>query len=375
MYQAAMGQHLSAIYDTRVAEGLLRPDPAQRAALVRLEALRETLEANPKPRPSLLARFFKQPEPTGKQGIYLWGGVGRGKSMLMDLFFQHAPTPQKRRVHFHAFMQEVQSALHEARKTGVDDAIKPVAETIARDLRLLCFDEMQITDIADAMIVGRLFEKLFAAGVMIVTTSNRHPSDLYKDGLNRQLFLPFIKLIEDRLEVDQLDAMTDYRQDRLAGTQVYFAPLGAEATRAIDAVWHDLTGGRQEVLCLEVKGREVRLPRYWAGMARASFWDLCGKPLGPADYLALVGAVKLLVLDGIPRLDATKFNEAKRFVTLIDALYEGHVRLICSAEDIPERLYLEGSGSFEFERTASRLREMQGEDWGAGRDARDQAAG
>lgn len=369
-----MGQHLQAIYDTRVAEGLLRPDPAQRAALVRLETLRETLEANPKPRSGLLARFFKQPEPTGKQGIYLWGGVGRGKSMLMDLFFQHAPTAQKRRVHFHAFMQEVQSALHEARKTGVEDAIKPVAETIARDLRLLCFDEMQITDITDAMIVGRLFEKLFAAGVIIVTTSNRHPKDLYKDGLNRQLFLPFIKLIEDRLEVDQLDAMTDYRQDRLAGTQVYFAPLGAEATRAIDAVWHDLTGGRQEELCLEVKGREVRLPRYWAGMARASFWDLCGKPLGPADYLALVGAVKLLVLEGIPRLDATKFNEAKRFVTLIDALYEGHVRLIASAEDIPERLYLEGAGSFEFERTASRLREMQGAEWGTGRDARDRAA-
>ena len=364
-----MGQHLQAIYDTRVAEGLLRPDPAQRAALVRLESLREMLEVNPKPRASLLARFFKPPEPTGKQGIYLWGGVGRGKSMLMDLFFQHAPTPQKRRVHFHAFMQEVQSALHVARKTGVEDAIKPVAEGIARDLRLLCFDEMQITDIADAMIVGRLFEKLFAAGVIIVTTSNRHPKDLYKDGLNRQLFLPFIKLIEDRLEVDQLDAMTDYRQDRLAGTQVYFTPLGAEATHAIDAVWRDLTGGQEEMLCLEVKGREVTLPRYWAGMARASFWDLCGQPLGPADYLALVGAVKLLVLEGIPRLDATKFNEAKRFVTLIDALYEGHVRLIASAEDTPERLYLEGAGSFEFERTASRLREMQGAAWGEGRDA------
>lgn len=369
LYQAAMGQHLQAIYDTRVAEGLLRPDPAQRAALLRLERLRETLEANPKPRSGLLARFFKQPEPTGKQGIYLWGGVGRGKSMLMDLFFQHAPTTQKRRVHFHAFMQEVQSALHLARKTGVEDAIKPVAEDIARDLRLLCFDEMQITDITDAMIVGRLFEKLFAAGVIIVTTSNRHPSELYKDGLNRQLFLPFIKLIEDRLEVDQLDAMTDYRQDRLAGTQVYFSPLDAQAARAIDAVWRDLTGGRQEALCLEVKGRKVTLPRYWAGMARASFWDLCGQPLGPADYLALVGAVKLLVLEGIPRLDASKFNEAKRFVTLIDALYEGHVRLIASAEDIPERLYLEGAGSFEFERTASRLREMQGADWGTGRDA------
>jgi cell division protein ZapE len=363
-----MGQHLQAIYDTRVAEGLLRPDPAQRAALLRLEALRERLENRPPPRSGLLARFRKPEVPQGKQGVYLWGGVGRGKSMLMDLFYSHAPTTQKRRVHFHAFMQEVQAALHEARKTGVDDAIKPVAEDIARDLKILCFDEMQITDIADAMIVGRLFERLFAAGVVIVTTSNRHPSDLYKDGLNRQLFLPFIRLLEKRLEVDQLEAMTDYRQDRLAGETVYFQPLGADTTRAINEIWRDLTGGREEELCLEVKGREVHLPRYWAGMARASFWDLCGQPLGPADYLALVGAVKLLVLEGIPRLDATKFNEAKRFVTLIDALYEGHVRLICSAEDEPERLYLEGSGSFEFERTASRLREMQGVDWGTGRD-------
>lgn len=364
-----MGQHLQAIYDTRVAEGLLRPDPAQRAALLRLEALRERLENRPKPKSGLLSRFLKPEPPEGTQGLYLWGGVGRGKSMLMDLFYQHAPTTQKRRVHFHAFMQEVQAALHEARNTGVDDAIKPVAEGIATDLRLLCFDEMQITDIADAMIVGRLFEKLFAAGVIVVTTSNRPPSDLYKDGLNRQLFVPFIKLLEERLEVDQLDAMTDYRQDRLAGSPVYFTPLGAQATQAIDGIWQDLTGGREEELCLEVKGREVHLPRYWAGMARTSFWDLCGKPLGPADYLALVGAVKLLVLEGIPRLDATKFNEAKRFVTLVDALYEGHVRLICSAEDEPDRLYMEGSGSFEFERTASRLREMQGADWGTGRDA------
>ena len=362
-----MGQHLQAIYDTRVAEGLLRPDPVQRAALLRLEALRERLEARPAPRTGLLARFRKAEPLEGKQGLYLWGGVGRGKSMLMDLFYSHAPTTRKRRVHFHAFMQEVQAALHEARKTAVDDAIKPVAEDIARDLHLLCFDEMQITDIADAMIVGRLFERLFAAGVVVVTTSNRHPSELYKDGLNRQLFLPFIALLEDRLEVDRLDAMTDYRQDRLAGERVYFSPLGATATAAIDAIWRDLTGGREEELRLEVKGREVHLPRYWAGMARASFWDLCGQPLGPADYLALVGAVKVLVLEGIPRLDSGKFNEAKRFVTLIDALYEGHVRLICSAADVPERLYLEGAGSFEFERTASRLREMQGADWGEGR--------
>lgn len=370
-----MAQHLQAIYDTRVAEGILRPDPVQRAALLRLEELRERLVEAPQPKPGLLARFRKPTLPEGTRGIYLWGGVGRGKSMLMDLFFQHAGIRQKRRVHFHAFMQEVQSALHEARKTGVDDAIKPVAEAIAKNLRLLCFDEMQITDIADAMIVGRLFEKLFEAGVYIVTTSNRAPADLYKDGLNRQLFLPFIALLEQKLEVDQLDAMTDYRQDRLAGTQVYFTPVDRAARRALDAIWSDLTHMREEELCLEVKGREVHLPRYWAGMARASFWDLCGQPLGPADYLALVGAVKLLVLEGIPRLDATKFNEAKRFVTLVDALYEGHVRLICSAEDAPERLYLEGSGSFEFERTASRLREMQGADWGSGRDAMGEAHG
>ncbi|MGP1355773.1 cell division protein ZapE [Roseicyclus sp.] len=359
-----MGQHLQAIYDTRVAEGMLRPDPAQRAALLRLEELREKLEAPE--RKGFLSRF-RRAEPAGKQGLYLWGGVGRGKSMLMDLFFAHAGIEAKRRVHFHAFMQEVQAALHEARKTGVDDAIRPVAEGIAAKIRLLCFDEMQITDIADAMIVGRLFEKLFAAGVVVVTTSNRHPRDLYKDGLNRDLFLPFIRLIEEKLEVDELEAMTDYRQDRLAGTPVWFTPLDRAANRSLNAIWRELTHGREEELVLEVKGRRVHLPRYWAGMARCTFWELCGQPLGPADYLALVGAVKLLVIEDIPRLDSSRFNEAKRFVTLIDALYEGHVRLIASAEAEPEMLYVEGEGAFEFERTASRLREMQGAEWGTGR--------
>ncbi|MBF9042572.1 cell division protein ZapE [Rhodobacterales bacterium HKCCE4037] len=357
-----MSQHLTALYDTRVAEGLLRPDPAQREVIHLLEQVRERLEAPE--RTGFLARFRKA-EPMGKQGLYLWGGVGRGKSMLMDLFFQHAHVSGKRRVHFHAFMQEVQSALHEARKTGVDDAIKPVAEAIAKDLKLLCFDEMQITDIADAMIVGRLFERLFEAGVVVVTTSNRHPKDLYKDGLNRQLFLPFIALLEERLEVHELSAETDYRQDRLAGEKVWFSPADASAKSSIDLIWRDLTGGREEELVLEVKGREVVIPRFWAGQARASFDALCGKALGPADYLALVGAAKVLVLEDIPVMSPAKANEAKRFVTLIDALYEGYVRLVASAAAEPEELYVEGAGSFEFERTASRLREMQSADWGA----------
>ncbi|TBX15989.1 cell division protein ZapE [Nioella sediminis] len=358
-----MSQHLQAIYDTRVSEGLLRPDPAQREVLLLLEDLRDKLEERPAKPTGFLGRFFKPAVPDGTRGLYLWGGVGRGKSMLMDLFHAHAGVARKRRVHFHAFMQEIQSGLHEARKSGAEDALKPVAEAVIRDVDLLCFDEMQITDIADAMIVGRLFQMLFDAGVVVVTTSNRPPEDLYKDGLNRQLFLPFIDILNDKLEVHEITSLTDYRQHRLAGEKTYFAPANAESRRAIDEIWRDLTGGKSEELVLEVKGREVHLPRYWAGMARAEFWDLCGQALGPADYLALAGAVKLLVLENVPRLDSSKFNEAKRFVTLVDALYEARTRVIISAEEEPERLYLEGSGSFEFERTASRLREMQSADW------------
>ncbi len=359
-----MSQHLTAIYDTRVSEGILRPDPAQREVLHRFETLRETLEARPKS--GLLARFFQDKPPSGQQsrGFYIWGGVGRGKSMIMDLFFAHTSIPQKRRVHFHAFMQEIQSALHEARKTGVSDALKPVAEAISKDLRLLCFDEMQITDITDAMIVGRLFEALFQAGVSIVTTSNRPPKDLYKDGLNRQLFLPFIALLEQELEVIEMQSPTDYRRDRLAGETTYFTPITIATAQQMEQIWRDLTHGHEEPLDLEVKGRHVIIPQYWAGMARADFWELCGKPLGAGDYLALTGAVKLLMLENVPRLGIDNFNEAKRFVTLIDALYEARIRVIISADDVPEHLYAEGTGSFEFERTASRLREMQSADWG-----------
>ena len=283
--------------------------------------------------------------------------------MMMDLFTEAVQIPEKRRVHFHAFMQEVHRGMAAARKKGAEDALAPVAAALAADLRLLAFDEMQITDITDALLVGRLFHMLFAAGVMIIATSNRPPDDLYKDGLNRALFLPFIATLKERMEVVELMAETDYRQHRLLGAQVYFHPAGT-AKAAINAIWRDLTGGGDAPpLTLQVTGRAVEIPAFRNGAARASFWDLCARALGAADYLALAHAVRVLVLEDIPQLSSANYNEAKRFVTLIDALYEARVRLIASAADVPERLYLEGAGSFEFARTASRLREMQAADW------------
>ncbi|KIN63075.1 ATPase, AFG1 family protein [Sulfitobacter noctilucicola] len=344
-------------YDALIQDGTLHADPAQEAVLAEFDRIRDALLV-----PVKKGLFRKAPEPP--MGLYLWGGVGRGKSMLMDMFVAHLEEIPSRRVHFHAFMQEIHAAMHEARKTGVDDAIAPVAADVASSVRLLAFDEMQITDITDAMIVGRLFQALFAAGVVVVTTSNRIPDALYKDGLNRNLFVPFIELIKEKMVVHELASPKDYRQDRLAGTQVYFTPANAEARAAMDAVWDDLAGDAGSPLTLRVKGRDVVIPQYHNAMARARFHDLCGKPLGPADYLALAEAVRVLMIDDIPSLGRTNFNEAKRFVTLIDALYEAQVRLICSAAAAPEMLYLEGEGTFEFERTASRLREMQAEGWG-----------
>ncbi|MGQ0567154.1 MAG: cell division protein ZapE [Gemmobacter sp.] len=358
-----MRQTLTEIHAALLAAGTLRPDPAQAALLPALEELRLWLEAQGERRaPGLLSMFRRAPD--APPGMYIWGGVGRGKSMLMDLFHAATDTPAKRRVHFHAFMQEVQQGLHAARKTGVEDPLAPVADALVDHLRLLAFDEMQITDITDAMIVGRLFERLFAAGVVVVCTSNRPPEDLYKDGLNRNLFVPFIDLIRSRCQVVELHSPTDYRQHRLQGAQVYFHPAGTAKGR-IAAIWSDLTGGAEgQVLRLSVNGRSVDLPRFANGIGRASFWELCARPLGPADYLAIAHAVRVLILEDIPQMSSANYNEAKRFVILIDALYEARVKLIVSAADEPERLYLEGAGSFEFERTASRLREMQALDWG-----------
>lgn len=354
---------LQDIYADLVTTGQLTADPAQQAALPALEDIRVHLEAAKTRKRGILGGLFHKPEEV-PQGLYIWGGVGRGKSMLMDLFVDNLTISQKRRVHFHAFMQEVHTGINEARKTGVDDAIAPVAAAIADQVRMLAFDEMQISDITDAMIVGRLFEALFAAGVVIVTTSNRPPDDLYKDGLNRQLFLPFIEQIKLQMVVHELASPTDYRQEVLGGVRSYFVLHGPKARAALDTVWQELTGGAGAPLVLKVKGREVVLPRFHNGVARVGFFDLCSAALGPADYLALTGAIRVLILEDIPLLSRNNFNEAKRFVTLIDTLYEAQVRLVCTAAALPEMLYVEGDGAFEFERTSSRLREMMGADWG-----------
>ncbi|QHQ35878.1 cell division protein ZapE [Algicella marina] len=363
-----MSDGLLPVYRRMVAEGVLKDDTAQRLAVEKLQILHNRLKdySAETPKKALLGLFGwgrERLREASIPGLYMYGGVGRGKSMLMDLFYQSSTIIPRRRVHFHAFMQEVHAEIFAVRKEGIEDPITPVADGIADSATLLCFDEMQVTDITDAMIVGRLFERLFARGVVIVATSNRHPDDLYKDGLNRNLFLPFIEELKAHLETHHLESDTDHRQARLQGMQVYHTPLGPEATKALDTAWDDLAGGEPEPLTIKRQNRDVVVAHHLNGVARDSFRNLCETPLGPGDYLALAEAVRVLIIDDIPLLSRAQANAAKRFVTLIDALYEAHTRLICSAAAEPEALYPEGTGAFEFERTASRLREMQSADW------------
>ncbi|MDX2235177.1 MAG: cell division protein ZapE [Hyphomonadaceae bacterium] len=342
-------------YRERIASGALAPDPAQAAAAARLDALAEAL-AQWRPKSFL---GVGQPPP---RGLYLWGPVGRGKSMLMDLFFEAAPVRRKRRAHFHEFMLSQHAFLREARKkaAGQDTLIADAARAVAAQAQLLCFDEFAVTDIADAMILGRLFERLFALDVVVVATSNRPPVDLYKNGLNRQLFLPFVALVQDKLEVVEIDAARDYRLERLMAAPVYYAPLGPAASEALDGAWERLTlGAAPQPVTLVVQGRTLHVARAAAGCARLTFQDLCARPLGAADYLEIAERFHTVLVEGIPRFTPAMREEAARFRTLVDALYEAKTKLVATADAQPQDLYPTGDQSFEFERTASRLMEMR----------------
>ncbi|MGH7088079.1 MAG: cell division protein ZapE, partial [Stellaceae bacterium] len=296
-------------------------------------------------------------------GLYIFGKVGRGKSLLMDMFFDCVEVRPKRRVHFYEFMQDVHGRIHR-RRAEKGDPIAPVAQELAAQATLLCFDEFQVTDIADAMILGRLFTALFAAGVVVVATSNRPPDELYKDGLQRERFLAFIALLKEKLDVLELEGVRDYRLERFVGRQVYFVPAGDRAYRALERAFADLTDNASaRPQALTVQGRVLAVPRATKGVAWFGFDALCRAPLGPADYLALCRNYRTFIVEGIPRLGPDERNEAKRFSIFIDTLYEAHGNLIASADGPPREIYLGGDGVFEFERTVSRLLEMQSEDY------------
>lgn len=355
-------------YNALVAAGELRPDPEQRAAAERLDRLQGELENLGQP--GFFGRLLGR-KPASPRGLYLWGGVGRGKSMLMDLFHECLAIPAKRRAHFHAFMLEVHARLREARKSETGDPIPPVAAALASELKVLAFDEMVVNNSADAMIMSRLFTALIRDhGLVIVTTSNRAPSELYKDGLNREHFLPFIALIERELDVLALNGPVDYRLERLGGMATWHTPLGDAATAQVREAFFRLTDYPPEdaahVPAAELDlggGRKLHVPKSLKGVAVFSFKRLCAEARGAADYLAIAQTYHTVILVGIPRMGPENRNEAARFVTLIDALYEHKVKLLATADAEPDELYAKGDGRFEFERTVSRLQEMQSADY------------
>lgn len=386
---ASSGGPLKA-YEILLEEGEVRPDDDQLRILRSFERLYNDLLDYPEVqggssgfsikswRFSNLFRWSGGDKAIPK-GLYIYGGVGRGKSMLMDLFYDVAPVKAKKRVHFHEFMLDVHARLKEWRglsgkeraarggRVSEDDPIPPVARQIAVEATLLCFDELQVTDIADAMVLSRLFTELLENGVIVVATSNRPPDDLYKDGLNRQLFMPFIERLKANFEVLTLDGPTDYRYDRLKGVDTYYTPVNAETTAKLSEAFFRLTDrdveDRDKVPSEElmVQGRKIFVPKAARGVAVFSFKRLCANAVGAADYLTIARAYHTVIMVAIPRLGKHNRNEAKRFVTFIDALYEHGVKLLCSAECEPQELYEEGDGRFEFERTISRLMEMQSE--------------
>ena len=361
------GEGPLAAYRRRCAEGRLEADPAQLLAAEKLQSLHNALarygaqgqagngRAGWRERLGFADRALPE-----TQGLYIFGGVGRGKSMLMDMFFASAPVEKKRRVHFLAFMLEVHEALHLWRKTASGDPIPPLAASIAGQCRVFCFDEFQVTNIADAMLLGRLFAALFEEGVVVVATSNVAPDDLYKGGLQRERFLPFIALLKEKLDILELDGETDYRRMRIGDLALYHTPLGPAASQSLAEAFARLTDGALPApTTLAARGRDVPLAKAANGVAWLGFEDLCRQPLGSADYLAIATHFHTVLLDGLPAMARDDHNVARRFMTLIDALYEHRVHVIVAAEDVPDRLYTAGIGSQDFRRAASRLLEMQ----------------
>jgi cell division protein ZapE len=366
-----MSASVSVQYAARVAAGKIERDAAQEVIVDRLAQLEKRLaERRLSRKSSSLGWLFGAREPGPIKGLYIFGDVGRGKTMLMDLFFAASPVLRKRRVHFHEFMAEVHERIHALRQKAKlgelsnEDPVGGAAAAIAQETRLLCFDELHVTDIADAMILGRLFKRLFELGVVVVATSNVPPSELYKDGLNRALFLPFIALIEEHMEITQLNARADFRLEKLAGAPVWYVPADHAAEAALDEAWRRLTAGHAgEPQDLVVKGRTIRVPRATMGVARFSFEDLCQQPLAAADYLKIAREYHTVVLDHIAVMDYERRNEAKRFIIVIDTFYDNAVKVVASAEAEPDALYCanEGFEADEFKRTASRLIEMRSE--------------
>ena len=349
-------------YERRVSLGEIEADAAQREAACRLDRLAAELSTwSAAGRSGFFSTFFR-PRVASPRGVYLHGAVGRGKTMLMDLFHETVAFEPKRRTHFHEFMSDVHERIQRGRATTDGDPIPFVAAEIAAEAGLLCFDELTVTDIADAMILSRLFKALLARGVVVVATSNAPPERLYWNGLNRQLFLPFIDLVLAHMDVVELKAAKDFRLDKLAGRQLYFTPCDARAAAEIDAHWERLTGHHPGApAAIEVKGRQVAVPLASMGVARFTFGDLCEKPLGALDYLHIAHAFHTIVLEGIPVLTPERRNEARRLIHLVDTLYDNRNCLIASAEAEPDRLYPDGDGALLFERTASRLMEMRSE--------------